>query len=191
MKAVSFTRMADGTKEDYELLRANGQSFTAKLPDRILGALYDLDRDPGGYQVSRFTHSLQTATRAQRDERDEEYVVMAAVHDIGDSLAPYTHSEMIGAVLSPFVRPEICWIAKHHGIFQDYYYAHFYGRDRDARERYRGHQWFDGCAEFCEKYDQQSFDPGYDTLPLEFFEPLVRRVFGEPRYLDRTASQDA
>jgi predicted HD phosphohydrolase len=189
MDKVTFTRMADGTKEEYELLKVYGAAFTAGLADRIVSALSELDRDETGYCVSRLTHCLQTATRAHRDGRDEEYLVMAAVHDIGDTLAPFTHSEMIGAVLRPFVRPEVCWIAKHHGVFQDFYYAHFYDRDPNAREAYRGHQWFDACAEFCELYDQRSFDPEYETLPLNFFEPMIRRVFAEPRYLERAVAE--
>lgn len=189
MGKVTFTRMADGTKEEYELLAGYGSTFTAGLADRVVFALAELDRDETGYRVSRLTHCLQTGTRAQRDDRDEEYLVMAAVHDIGDTLAPFTHSEMIGAVLRPFVRPEVCWIAKHHGVFQDFYYAHFYGRDRNARDAYRGHEWFDACAEFCELYDQRSFDPDYDTLPLDFFEPMIRRVFAEPRYLERAVAE--
>jgi predicted HD phosphohydrolase len=175
--------MADGTKADYEMLAQHGAEYTAGLADRILRSLDDLKESVDGYQVSRFAHSVQTATRAQRDGRDQEYVVMALVHDIGDGLAPYTHSEMINAVLRPFVRPEVCWIAGHHGIFQMYYYAHHTGGDRNARDKYRGHEWFDACAEFCEKYDQQSFDPAYENLPIEFFEPMVRQVFSESRYL--------
>ena len=188
MPTVSFTRMSDGTREEYQMIKELGTEFMAKQPDRILSALREMETSTAGYQVSRYTHSLQTATRAHRDGRDEEYVVMAAVHDIGDDLAPLTHSEMIGAVLRPYVRPEICWIASHHGVFQLYFYAHHYGGDRDARDAYRGHEWFDACAEFCAKYDQESFDPDYDTLPIEFFEPMVRRVFGEPRYLERDAA---
>jgi predicted HD phosphohydrolase len=181
MQTVEFTRMADGTKADYELLADYGATFTAELPDRILRSLDELKGSTDGYKISRFEHSLQTATRAHRDGRDDEYVVMALVHDIGDSLAPFTHSELIGAVLRPFVRPEVCWIARHHGVFQLYYYAHHTGGDRNAREAYRGHEWFDSCAEFCEKYDQESFDPAYDNLPIEFFEPMVRRIFAQPR----------
>jgi predicted HD phosphohydrolase len=182
VQTVAFTRMADGTKEEYELLRGFALEYVAELPDRILRALDELKGSKDGYLVSRFEHSVQTASRAQRDGKDEEYVVMALVHDIGEGLAPFTHSEVIGIVLRPFVRPELCWIAAHHGIFQMYYYAHHHGRDRNARERYREHHWFDACAEFCEKYDQQSFDPEYENLPIEFFEPMVRRVFGQQRY---------
>lgn len=185
METVTFTEMAEGTKEEYDLLTRQGKAFTARLPDRILDAVRDLGRDPSGYRVTRLVHSLQTATRAHRDGHDEEYVVMAAVHDIGDSLAPFSHSEMIGVVLAPFVRPEVCWIARHHGVFQYYYYGQHVGVDPNAREIYRDNPWFDACEEFCEKYDQRSFDPDYDTLPLDFFEPMIRRVFAEPRYLDR------
>jgi predicted HD phosphohydrolase len=182
MQTVRFTRMADGTKAEYEFLEQVGAAFNALLPDRILRALDGLKGSVDGYQISRFEHSVQTATRAQRDGRDAEYVVMALAHDIGDGLAPYTHSEMIGAVLRPFVRPEVCWIASHHGVFQYYYYGHHLGLDQNARDAYRQHEWFNACAEFCEKYDQQSFDPAYENLPIQFFEPMVRRVFAEPRY---------
>ncbi len=187
IETVGFTRMKDGTREDYELLDRLEQPYLEALPDRILAAVEALKESFSGYQVSRYEHSLQSATRAERDGRDEEYVVAALVHDIGDELAPHTHGEMMGAVLRPFVRPEVCWIVRHHGLFQSYYYAHHTGGDRDARERYRDHEWFDACAEFCERYDQNCFDPAYQWLPIEHFEPMVRRVFAEPRYLEAEA----
>lgn len=184
MKTVSFTRMADGTKEDYELLDRYEAGYLAELPDRLLRALDGLKTSLAGYQVTRYEHSLQSATRAQRDGRSEEYVVAALLHDIGDELAPYTHGQMVATVLRPFVSPEISWIIEHHGLFQSYYYAHHTGGDRNARERYRDNPWFDACAEFCERYDQNSFDPAYESHPVEEFEPLVRRVCSEPRYLE-------
>jgi predicted HD phosphohydrolase len=183
MDTVSFTRMADGTKEDYELLDRYEREYTGLLPDRLLAALEGLKHSYTGYQVSRYEHSLQSATRAHRDGRSEEYVVAALLHDLGDELAPYTHGEMVGAILRPFVSDEIRWIVAHHGLFQMYYYAHHEGRDRNARDRYRDHPYFDASAEFCELYDQNCFDPDYDSLPVEVFEPIVRRVFAEPRYL--------
>ena len=184
METVGFIHMADGTAEDYALLEALEEPFLAALPDRLLTALDGLKSSLAGYQVSRYEHSLQSATRAHRDGRSEEYVVAALLHDIGDELAPYTHGEMTAAVLRPYVAPEICWVVKHHGLFQMYYYAHHTGGDRNARDRYRDHPWFDACAEFCERYDQNCFDPDFDTLPVETFEPMVRRIFAEPRYLD-------
>ena len=185
METVGFTRMADGTAEDYELLARLEEEYTRLLADRLLAAVRALESSFAGYQVSRYEHSLQSATRALRDGRSDEYVVAALLHDIGDELAPHTHGQMVGAILRPFIEPRICWIVEHHGVFQQYFYGRQTGEDPDARERYRGHEWFDDCAEFCELYDQNCFDPGYDSLPLEEFEPLVRSVFSEPRYLDR------
>lgn len=183
MQTVSFIRMADGTREDYELLGRLEEEYIKELPDRLLRALAALKDSFSGYQVTRYEHSLQSATRAYRDGRGEEYVVAALLHDIGDVLAPYTHGEMVAAILKPFVSEEICWVVKYHGLFQMVYYAHHTGGDRHARDRFKDHPYYDACAEFCEKYDQNCFDPNYDSLPVGFFEPMVRRVFAEPRYL--------
>jgi predicted HD phosphohydrolase len=183
MQSVSFTRMADGTREDYEFLGRLEEEYAKSLPDRLLQALAGLKSSLSGYQVTRYEHSLQSATRAYRDGRSQEYVVAALLHDVGDVLAPYTHGEMVAAILKPFISQEICWVVKYHGLFQTVYYAHHTGGDRHARDRFKDHPFYDACAEFCEKYDQNCFDPGYDSLPVEFFEPMVRRVFAEPRYL--------
>ena len=183
MDRVSFTRMEDGTPEDWALIESLEAQFYAALPDRILAALEKLRESFGGYQVTRYTHSLQAATRALRDGRDEEYVVTALVHDIGDDLAPYTHDEMVATLLKPFVRDELCWMVKHHGAFQMYFFSYLSDDERNTRERWRDHPNFDLTAEFCERYDQASFDPDYPTLPIDGFEPMVRRVFAEPRYL--------
>lgn len=188
METVSFTRMADGTVEDYELLARHEDEYMKALPDRLLDAVRALEHSFGGYQVSRYEHSLQSATRALRDGRSDEYVVAALLHDIGDELAPYTHGEMVGAILRPYVEPRICWVIAHHGVFQQYYYGRQTGEDPEARQRYRGHEWFDDCAEFCELYDQNCFDPAYDSLPIEEFEPVVREVFSEARHLDRDSN---
>lgn len=182
-QVVSFTRMADGTRHDYELLAAAEERFCQALPDRLLAAVQELQHSFSGYQVTRYEHSLQSATRALRDGRDEEYVVMALLHDIGDSLAPHTHSEMTGAILRPFVRPELVWICGHHGAFQLYYYGHHYDMDPNVRDRWAEHEYYAATVEFCERYDQNCFDPDYESEPLERFEPMVQRVCSEPRYL--------
>ena len=179
---VSFTQMADGTPEEWALLDRFEEDFNAGLPDRILGAVDKLNGSYGGYRVTRYTHSLQAATRAMRDGKDEEYLVAALIHDIGDTLAPYSHGEYVAAVMKPYVNERVCWIIKRHPLFQAYYYAHHMGGDRNARDAYRDHEWYDDCVEFCEHYDQNCFETGYDSLPLEFFQPMVERVFGEARY---------
>jgi len=183
MATVGFTRMADGTAEDYALLDELAAPYERLLADRVLAALGALEGSFAGYQVTRLEHCLQAATRAERDGRESEYVVATLLHDIGDDLAPWTHGELAGAVLRPFVDEQLWWVVRHHGIFQLYYYAHHSGGDRNARDRYVDHPYFDACAEFCELYDQSSFDPGYDSLPFSHFEPVLRAVFAEPRYL--------
>ena len=183
---VSFRRMCDGTREDYELLDRSERSYARGLPGRVLDAIRRLDHSLEGYPVSRLVHSLQAATRARRDGADGELVLAALVHDLGDELAPYNHAEFAAAIIRPYVRPEVSWIVEHHGLFQTYYYVHHLGGDRDARERLRDHPWYGSCADFCERWDQCSFDPDYPTDPLASFEPLVWEIFAreahDPRY---------
>jgi predicted HD phosphohydrolase len=181
MTSTTFTRMQDATRDDYQVIGRHSLEFFQGLPDRVLSHLQILEGDTGGYAVTRLTHSLQTATRAHRDGRDDEYVVCALLHDIGDTLASYNHSELAATILEPFVSEENHWIVAHHGIFQGYYFFHHLGLDRNLRDRYRDHPLFRECAAFCQKYDQNSFDPEYDTLPLDFFEPMVRNVFAAPK----------
>ena len=175
---VSFTAMADGTTDDYALLDRYERAYASALPDRILEALRALDGSMGGYQISRLQHSLQSATRARLDGASVDWVVAALVHDIGDELAPFNHSELAATVLQPYVAQEVHWVILHHGVFQSYYYAHHLGGDRNGRDRFADHPWAPLCAEFCARWDQNSFDPAFDTLPLEAFEDDVREVFG-------------
>jgi len=176
MKTVEFRQMKDGTRREYELLERIESQYVAALPDRILAALEGLAGALGGYRVSRLEHSLQTASRAEDDGADEEMVLGALLHDLGDVLAPANHSQYAAAIIRPYVREQVTWVVEHHGLFQMYYYAHHLGGDRDARERYRGHRWFEACERFCERWDQAAFDPDYPTRPLAHFEPLVRRI---------------
>jgi len=182
MEQVAFTRMADGTAEEYAFLGELEARHVAGTAERVLAHLKLLDGSVGGYQIDRLQHCLQTASRAQRDGADEEMVVAALLHDIGDLLAPENHSDFAAAVLRPYVCERTHWVVKHHGLFQGYYYFHHLGLDRDLRERYRGHPHFEACVAFCERWDQAAFDPDYDTLPLEAFEPAVRRLFAKPRW---------
>lgn len=179
MQQVSFIAMENGTREEYEFLAHQEVGFVASLPDRLLDHLKSLEDSLSGYRVTRLEHSLQSATRAHRGGEDEDYVVAALLHDIGDQLAPLSHGEMAAAILKPFVSERIHWIIKHHGVFQMVYYAHHLGEDRDARERYRESPWFDDTARFCALYDQNCFDPDYPSENLEFFAPMVRRVFSK------------
>ena len=178
---VTFTAMEHGTREDYELIATHDQEHSSQQADRVLQWLRDMDGE-SPYRISRLDHCLQTATRAARDGADDETIVCALLHDIGDILAPNNHSAVAADLLAPFVSEKNEWIVRHHGVFQGYYYFHHYGQDRNARDRYRDHEYYEACVEFCARWDQVSFDPDYETLPLEHFEPLVRALFArEPR----------
>ena len=180
METVQFTRMENGTREEYQLLHRLEAEYIAALPDRILASLRQLDGGLAGYRVTRLEHSLQTATRAQSDGADVDMVVAALLHDIGDELAPDNHSQLAAAIIRPYVRAEVTWTVAMHGLFQLRYYGHHVGLDPDARDDYRDHPWYDTCDRFCAEWDQASFDPDYPTFPLDAFEPLVREVFSRP-----------
>lgn len=181
MEQVSFTRMEDGTKEDYQLLERLERQLNTDYVDRLLEWVQWNEGDTG-YRISRFEHSLQSASRAYRDGKDEEFVVCCLFHDIGDLISPYNHSQVAADILRPYISDKNYWIIRHHGLFQGYYYFHYFGRDRNTRDRYRDHPWYDDTVEFCARYDQNCFDPDYVALPLEFFEPMARRVISTRRH---------
>ena len=183
MPKVSFTAMKDGTREDYEILAKLEKPFLALTADRILTEL----RQSGettleGYQITRLEHALQSGTRAMRDGADIDWIVGALLHDIGDGLAPQNHDRMSAEVIRPFVRWDVAWTVEHHGIFQMLYYAHHYNWDRNARDRFRDHPVFKNCEQFCERWDQSSFDPEYPMEPLDTFEPMVKEIFNRKAY---------
>jgi len=182
MDHVKFTQMKDGDKEDYEFLTEHEIEYTKGTADRLLKALVDLDESLSGYQITRLGHSLQSATRAYRDGADIDWVVCALLHDIGDIYAPYNHDEYAATILRPFVREQCAWVVQTHGDFQMIYYGHHVGGDQHKRDRHAGNPYFDDCAQFCERWDQSSFDPNYDTLPLDFFAPMVHTVFARNAY---------
>ena len=188
---VSFRQMKDGTQEDYLLLERGEREYVRALPERLIAALMKLKSALPGYPVTRYEHSLQAATRAWRDGADDELIVAALLHDIGDDLAPYNHAEVAAAVLRPYVRAEVTWIVEQHGLFQSYYYAHHYGGNRHGRDRLREHRWYTACASFCERWDQSSFDPDYPSEPLERFEPMLREIFSRPPHDARFVAREA
>ncbi len=182
MKKVSFTEMKKGTKEDYLFLDKYEKDFANKTAERILKFMSNLTETLEGYQISRLEHSLQSATRAYKNKESEEMVVAALLHDIGDELAPMNHSEYAAAILKPYVSEKTHWIIEKHGEFQMYYYAHHLGGNRNKRDEYKDHKYYQATIDFCEKYDQNSFDPNYKSLPLEFFRPMVKKIFSRKPY---------
>lgn len=178
---VSFTALKDGTTEDWRILCKQYKHLVEELPARILDHLKLLNGDFGGFQVDRLSHSLLTATLAYQAGEDEEYLVCALLHDIGDTLGSYNHADIAAAILKPFVSEENHWMVQHHGIFQGYYFFHHLGLDRNMREQFRGHPCFERTAHFCEKYDNPAFDPNRAYMPLDEFTPMLYRVFASPK----------
>lgn len=182
-ETVSFTAMADGTKEDYELLEKHEKTYFAGTADRLIKELRSqADETISGYQITRLEHGLQSATRARNEGADIDWVVGTLLHDIGDGLAPQNHDKFAAEIMRPFMRDEVVWTVEHHGVFQMYYYAHHYGWDREKRNEFKDHPFYQSCVDFCERWDQSSFDPDYPMDSLESFEDEVREVFARKAY---------
>ena len=182
MKQVKFVQMKDGDKEDYEFLIKHEVEHTKGTADRLIKALVELDEGLSGYKITRLGHSLQSATRAWHDGADIDWIVSALLHDIGDIYAPYNHDEYAASILRPFVREQCSWVVEKHGIFQMIYYGEHVGSNPHKRHKYIENIYFKDCSDFCEFWDQKSFDPDYDTKPIGFFIPLVREVFSRKPY---------
>ncbi len=178
---AKYHSMAESTAEDWQIIVKHAAPFQRDLPNRLLAHLNLLKGDCGGYAVDRLEHSLQTATRAHQAGQDEEYVVCALLHDIGDTLGPANHADIAASIVKPFVSEKNHWIVEKHAMFQGYYFFHFLGLDRNLRDQYRGHPHFEATAQFCHLYDQNSFDPNFKSMPLSAFEPMIGRSFTRPK----------
>ena len=174
--------MKYGTKEDYLLLDKHEKKYIEGTADRILKFISSLNSTLEGYQITRLEHSLQTATRALNDKASDEMIVASLLHDIGDELAPLNHAEYAAAVLKPYVSEKTHWIVEKHGIFQTYYYAHHLGGNKNKRDKFKGHKYYKDAVNFCENWDQKSFDPNFKSMTLESFKPLVKKIFSRTPY---------
>ena len=186
-RRAKFTRMDQGTEQDWQIIAKHNGEEAAGLADRVLNHLKLLGDDTGGFAVTRLEHSLQTATLAHNAGKDEEYVVCALLHDIGDTLGSYNHADVAAVILKPFISEENHWIIAHHGIFQGYYFFHYLGLDRNMRDEFKDHPYYAACAEFC-RLDQAAFDPDFTSMPIEAFEPMVLRVYDTPTTAIYTAT---
>ena len=178
---ATYKTMASSTKEDWNIISDYAKEFNQNLSHRILDHLRILKDDHGGFAVDRLEHSLQTATRAYKDGKDEEYVVCALLHDIGDTLGSHNHAEIGAAILKPFVSEKNHWMLNNHGIFQGYYFFEHLGLDNNMRDKFKGHEFYEYTAQFCHLYDQCAFDPEYESMSLKDFEPIVHRVLSKPK----------
>ena len=182
MKTVNFTEMKNGNKDDYQLLEKYEKKFERQTAVRILKYLSKQTSTLEGYKISRLEHALQAATRAYQNKESEEMVVATLLHDIGDDLAPMNHSQYAASILRPYVSEKTYWIILHHGLFQTYYSAHHLDGNRNARDKFKNHKYYKATIDFCEKYDQCSFDPNFKSMSLKDFEPLVKKIFARDPY---------
>jgi predicted HD phosphohydrolase len=178
---ATFKSMRTSTKQDWDIITTQYVPFARELPDRVLTHLRLLGGDSGGFAVDRLTHSLLTATLAHKGGEDEEYVVCALLHDIGDMLGSWNHPDVAVAILKPFVSEANLWMVEKHGIFQGYHFFQHVGLDPNMREQFRGHPHFERTERFIDLYDEPAFDSEMECLPLDYFEPMVRRVFLDPK----------
>ena len=135
-----------------------------------------------GCRVCLYEHGLQTATRAHRAGADEETVVVALLHDIGELFSPSSHGDVAAAMLQPYISPKNQWVLRMHEVFQGYHYFEHIGANKHKRDEWKNHEFYDACVRFCDEWDQASFDEAYDSLPLEFFRPMVENVFAKTAY---------
>lgn len=174
---AEFTAFDQSTKQDWELIAGRLPATQSMAAANIVEQLRMLERDHGGFPVSRLEHSLPTASRAENDGREEEYVLCALLHDIGDTLAPYDHPSIAAGIVKPFVSEANHWMVEHHGIFQGYDFWHHLGMDRDTRDRSAHSPYYERTEEYCAKYDQTTFDPDYVSAPLSHDEPSIATYF--------------
>ena len=177
----TWTKFSEASKADLDAIEAEESQSAGLIPKRLLEYLHGIEGvKMDTMPLGAVDHCRQTATRAFRDGRDEEYVVCALLHDIGEALATFNHGDFAAALLKPYVSAENHWMVKHHPLFQGHYFFEHLGLDPDARDRYRDHPCYRRTVEFCALYDQVAFDPSYDSLPLDFFAPMVERVLARP-----------
>lgn len=185
MDRATFTSMDVSTKDEWMVIGAETAKNQPRVAEGILDMLRSLAHIEDGFVTDQLTHALQTATLAERAGADDEVVVAALCHDIGKAISVPNHPAIAAAILKPYVRPEVHFMIAVHQDFQGKHYYHHFGMDPDARRQHEGHPHYELARRFADEWDQKAFDPQYDTLPLEHFEPKVRAVFAKPRNPDK------
>ena len=167
--------MDESTADQWAVIGKETYENQGRVAENILAMLRSLEGITDGFAVNQLVHSLQTATLAERAGADDDIVFASLCHDIGKAVSVPNHPEIAAAIIKPYVRPDVYHMIRAHQDFQGRHYYQHFGGDPSARERYRGESWFALGERFADEWDQTSFDDSYDTLPLEHFEPLVRK----------------
>ena len=178
LESPTYTSVEYSNEDDWKYLFISFLADLIRVPDRII-AIFELGKNEDiiSQPLSRYEHSLQTATLAYRDGRDDEYVICALLHDIGSQISGESHAEISASMLKSYVKPEYYWMVLNHNKFQGYHYWHYIGLNRNESDKLKDHPWYQLTYDFVEKYDTPAFDPNGEILPLEFFKPMIRKVF--------------
>ena len=178
---MPFTRMDEGRVEEWMVIGEEVSKRQAAMPVIIKSMLVRLEEQVDGFAVNQLVHGLQTATRALRDGASEEMIVAALCHDIGKVISVENHPAIAAEILKPYVSHETYEIVRTHQDFQGRHYYALLGKDPESRSQYSGQPWYEMATRFTDEWDQTSFDPDYESLPLSYFEPMIERVFARTR----------
>lgn len=176
---VKFCALEEATPEDYAILKPFLAAEAKRVPHHVVDLFRSQRGDPGALQVDMFTHGLLTGNYAVDDGADEETVVVALLHDVAHDLSRQHHGNVVAEILRPFVSQTWISVLQHHTVFQGYYSWHHMGLDRNARDKYRQEPWY-GHAVRLASWDQKAFNPHYTSRPLEYFLPMIDRLFANP-----------
>jgi predicted HD phosphohydrolase len=179
----SFRRMDESTAEQWGVIGQRTNANQGRVADRMIVLLESLATISDGFITDQLTHCLQTATMAQRAGADEEMIFGSLCHDIGKAVSVPNHGAISAEMIKPYVRDDVYKSILHHQDFQGRHYYNHFGAPTNMRDRFENESWFALCEEFTDDWDQQAFDPDYDTLPLEHFEPLIRKVTAQAKII--------
>lgn len=187
---MPFTRMDQSTAAEWMHIGREVSQRQAQMPALIKSMLRQLEAQVDGFETNQLVHALQTATRAVRDNASEELVVAALCHDIGKVISVINHPAIAAEILKPYVTRATYEIIRTHQDFQGRHYYALMGMNPNARQQYQDQPWYALAETFTDEWDQRSFDPHYDTLPFEYFEPMIDRLFSKNLLanLDKEAS---
>ncbi len=178
-RRIDKRSLEDCRADEWHVLSTQKRDYlNERCADEVLRMLRIQADDPSfGYSVNMYQHCLQTATMMYRDNLPEEDIVVGLLHDIGYMVCPEAHGSFAALLLRPYISDRNHWMLEHHEVFQQVHFHEMDGIDPNERDKWRDHPHFDWTAEFIAKYDQLAINIDAEILPIETFEPMVRRVF--------------
>jgi predicted HD phosphohydrolase len=173
--------LQERTREDWAEREKEVIQYNQATPSRINQMLLAMAQIDSHSSINQLEHSLQTATRAARCGASDEMIVAALCHDISKLISTENHAAVAAEILKPFVGHATYEIIRTHTDFQARYFRAHLGPRKDPRDKYRRQPWFAAACQFADEWDMPARDPSYDTYSLEYFWPLLEKIFSEPK----------